>query len=53
MAGALRLAVTDPRVEAVGLFAGNCVPLGMFDETRRLTTPVHMLLQWGDEMLWP
>lgn len=48
MAVALRLALTDPRLAAVGLYAGNFVPRAMFEEARRLTVPLHMLLQWDD-----
>lgn len=45
----IRLALVDPRIVAAGLFAGSFVPRVMFDEARRVTTPVHMLLQWDDE----
>ena len=44
----LRLALVDPRIAALGLFAGTFVPRAMFDEARRLTIPLHMLLQWDD-----
>ncbi|MGO1286021.1 MAG: hypothetical protein ACTHUU_12980 [Brachybacterium sp.] len=49
MAVALQLAVTDPRIAAVGLLAGNVVPRSMVDEACLLATPVHKLLQWDDE----
>lgn len=45
----VRLAAVEPRVVAAGLFAGSFVPRVMIDEARRVTTPVHMLLQWDDE----
>lgn len=45
----IRLAVTEPRIVAAGLFAGSYVPLRMFEEARRITIPLHVLLQWDDE----
>ncbi len=45
----VRLAVIDPRVAAAGLFAGSYVPRTTMEEARRITIPVHMLLQWDDE----
>ncbi|MGW0968289.1 alpha/beta hydrolase [Streptomyces sp. NPDC002516] len=45
----IRLAVTEPRIVAAGLFAGSLVPAVMFEEARRVTIPVHVLLQWDDE----
>ena len=45
----IRLAVVEPRIVAAGLFAGSFVPRRMFDEARRLTIPLHVLLQWDDE----
>ena len=45
----LRLALVEPRIAAVGLYAGSFVPRSMFEEARRVTVPVHMLLQWDDE----
>ncbi|MFO6451276.1 MULTISPECIES: dienelactone hydrolase family protein [unclassified Aeromicrobium] len=45
---AVRLAVTDPRIEAALLFAGSFVPRSTLGEARRLRTPVHVLLQWDD-----
>ncbi|MEU0287907.1 alpha/beta hydrolase [Streptomyces sp. NPDC006147] len=43
------LAVADPRIEAAVLFAGSLVPRVMFEEARRVTVPLHVLLQWDDE----
>lgn len=45
----IRLAVTEPRIVAAGLFAGSFVPRVMFEEARRVTIPLHVLLQWDDE----
>ncbi|UXW86090.1 alpha/beta hydrolase [Microbacterium azadirachtae] len=45
----IRLAAIEPRIVAAGLFAGSYVPLRMFDEARRVTIPLHVLLQWDDE----
>ncbi len=45
----IRLATVDPRVEALGLFAGSFVPRVTVEEARRVTIPLHMLLQWDDE----
>ena len=45
----IRLVVTDPRIVAAGFFAGSFVPDVTFDEARRITTPIHVLLQWDDE----
>ncbi|MFG2717904.1 alpha/beta hydrolase [Streptomyces sp. NPDC048416] len=45
----IRLAVVEPRIAAAGLFAGSLVPRTMFDEARRVTIPLHVLLQWDDE----
>ena len=45
----IRLAVVEPRIVAAGLFAGSFVPRAMFDEARRVTIPLHVLLQWDDE----
>jgi dienelactone hydrolase len=45
----VRLAVAEPRVVAAGLFAGSFVPRATFEEARRVTIPVHVLLQWDDE----
>ncbi|MFI9467635.1 alpha/beta hydrolase [Streptomyces sp. NPDC052492] len=43
------LAVADPRIKAAVLFAGSLVPRVMFEEARRVTVPLHVLLQWDDE----
>ena len=44
----VRLAVVDPRIVAVGLFAGSYLPQATLDEARGVTVPMHMLLQWDD-----
>ncbi len=45
----IRLAVVEPRIAAALLFAGSYVPRAMFAEARRVTIPLHVLLQWDDE----
>lgn len=45
----VRLAATDPRIRAAGLFAGSYVPLSIIEEARQVTIPLHVLLQWDDE----
>jgi dienelactone hydrolase len=45
----LRLAMAEPRIAAAGLFAGSFVPRSMLDDARRVTIPLHVLLQWDDE----
>ncbi|WP_336049089.1 alpha/beta hydrolase [Streptomyces sp. CA2R101] len=45
----IRLAVVDPRISAAVLFAGSLLPAAMFEEARRVTIPLHVLLQWDDE----
>ncbi|MFJ9541282.1 alpha/beta hydrolase [Streptomyces sp. NPDC101225] len=45
----VRLAVVEPRIVAAGLFAGSFVPRAMFEEARKVTIPLHVLLQWDDE----
>ncbi|MDH6543506.1 alpha/beta hydrolase [Streptomyces sp. SPB4] len=45
----VRLAVVEPRISAAVLFAGSFVPRAVFDEARRVTIPLHVLLQWDDE----
>lgn len=45
----LRLALLEPRVVAAVLFAGSYVPRTMFEEARRVTIPLQVLLQWDDE----
>ncbi|MFE0464549.1 alpha/beta hydrolase [Kitasatospora sp. NPDC058965] len=45
----IRLALVEPRIVAAGLFAGSFVPRVMFEEARRVTIPLHVLLQWDDE----
>ncbi len=49
MAIGIRLAVVEPRIAAAGLFTGSFVPRCVFDEARRVTIPLHVLLQWDDE----
>lgn len=44
-----RLAAIDARIAAAGLFAGSYVPRVTVEEARRVTVPVHVLLQWDDE----
>jgi hypothetical protein len=44
----IRLALVEPRIAALGIFAGSFVPRVMFDEVRQLTIPLHVLLQWDD-----
>ena len=45
----IRLAAVEPRIAAAVLFAGSFVPRTMFDEARRVTIPLQVLLQWDDE----
>ena len=45
----VRLAASDPRIVAAGLFAGSFVPAAILDEARHVTIPLHVLLQWDDE----
>ncbi len=45
----VRLAAVEPRVVAAGLFAGSFVPRSIIEEARRVTIPVHVLLQWDDQ----
>jgi dienelactone hydrolase len=45
----IRLAVVEPRISAVVLFAGSFVPRAVFEEARQVTVPLHVLLQWDDE----
>ncbi|MER5525177.1 alpha/beta hydrolase [Streptomyces sp. NPDC002677] len=49
MSVGIRLAVVEPRISAAVLFAGSLVPAAMFEEARRVTIPLHVLLQWDDE----
>lgn len=44
-----RLAAIEPRIAAAGLFAGSYVPRTIMEEARRVTIPLHVLLQWDDE----
>jgi hypothetical protein len=45
----VRLALVEPRIVAAGLFAGSFVPRVIVEEARRVTIPLHVLLQWDDE----
>lgn len=45
----VRLAAAEPRIVAIGLFAGSFIPRSIVEEARHVTTPVHVLLQWDDE----
>lgn len=45
----VRLAAVEPRIAAAGLFAGSFVPASIREEARRITIPLHVLLQWDDE----
>lgn len=45
----VRLAVVEPRIAAALLFAGSVVPRATVEEARRVTVPLHVLLQWDDE----
>ncbi|MFI7249337.1 alpha/beta hydrolase [Micromonospora chalcea] len=45
----VRLAVVEPRIVAALLFAGSFVPRAIVAEARRITIPLHVLLQWDDE----
>ncbi|MCD0484896.1 alpha/beta hydrolase [Streptacidiphilus sp. ASG 303] len=45
----IRLAVAEPRIAAVGLFAGGYVPRAQREEARQVTVPLLFLLQWDDE----
>jgi hypothetical protein len=45
---AVRLVLAEPRISAVGLFAGSFIPRVTFEDARQVTTPLHVLLQWDD-----
>jgi hypothetical protein len=45
----IRLAVVEPRIAAALLFAGSFVPRSMFEEARKVTIPLLVLLQWDDK----
>lgn len=45
----IRLAAVEPRISAALLFAGSFVPRSMFEEARKVTVPLQVLLQWDDE----
>jgi fermentation-respiration switch protein FrsA (DUF1100 family) len=44
-----RLAVVEPRIAAALLFAGSFVPRTTYEEARRVSLPLLVLLQWDDE----
>ncbi len=46
----IRLAMVEPRIVAAVLFAGSFVPRAMVAEAREVTIPLHVLLQWDDEV---
>ena len=46
----IRLAMVEPRIAAAVLFAGSFVPRAMVAEAREVTIPLHVLLQWDDEV---
>ncbi|CAM5785797.1 dienelactone hydrolase family protein [Cellulomonas persica] len=43
------LAATEPRIAAIGLFAGGYVPRAQRAQAAHVTVPVLLLLQWDDE----
>lgn len=45
----IRLAAVEPRIAAVGFFAGGYVPRAQREEARQVTIPLLFLLQWDDE----
>ena len=45
----VRLALVEPRIVAAGIFAGSFVPRTTIEEARRVTIPLHVLLQWDDQ----
>ncbi len=45
----IRLAVTEPRIAAAGLFAGGYVPRAQREEARQVAIPLLFLLQWDDQ----
>ncbi len=45
----IRLAVSEPRIAALGLFAGGYVPQAQREEARQVTAPLLLLVQWDDE----
>lgn len=45
----VRLAAVEPRIAAAVLYAGSLIPRAMFEEARKVSIPLHVLLQWDDE----
>ena len=41
--------MVEPRIVAAGFFAGSFVPAAIAEQARRITIPLHVLLQWDDE----
>lgn len=50
LAVGIRLAVVEARIVAAVLFAGSFVPRAMVAEAREVTIPLHVLLQWDDQV---
>lgn len=46
----IRMAELEPRMAAAVLFAGSFVPRSIVESARRVAIPVHVLLQWDDEV---
>lgn len=46
----IRMALREPRIRALSLYAGTFIPRATFDEAREVSIPAHMLLQWDDAM---
>lgn len=44
----VRLVIVEPRIVAAGLFAGSFIPRSIIEDARRVTIPLHVLLQWDD-----
>jgi len=45
----IQLISVEPRISAAVLFAGSFVPRSIVEVARRITIPLHVLLQWDDE----
>ena len=41
--------MVEPRISAALLYAGSFVPQTIIDDAKRVTIPLHVLLQWDDE----
>ncbi|MHC3000882.1 dienelactone hydrolase family protein [Gordonia sp. GN26] len=44
----VRLTLVEPRIAALGLFAGSYLPRATLQEARKVDVPVHVLMQWDD-----